>query len=147
LISIKDSGGKGQGLKRNIYYLTSILPDVRRHVDSFLYAFVRYPSNDNPYATLADIRRSLLPEERSDVQFVAVLDDMLEKIENFDDQIQIPLLEGRKAAAALLQRLLKGDVIRTPSSAFKFSPQESSNALMHAQMAKIHEALSVGLEL
>ncbi|CAF4926654.1 unnamed protein product, partial [Rotaria sp. Silwood1] len=114
-------GGRGEGIQRLAHILINMIHGVEERLESIVYAFTRYPPNENINALLLNIKLNKVDQDRylsRDNVFVAVLKDMIQKTEN-DKAYKIDPIHGdRKPLIRELQRLCG---IQYPQQVIRFS--------------------------
>ncbi|CAF4058236.1 unnamed protein product [Rotaria magnacalcarata] len=120
LSSFKALGDRAQGIQELAHILIKMIANIEDRLDTMNYAFTKYPSTTDIHAYILNIKEKVVDKDhslRSDISFVAVLKDMIEKTQNKVEKID-PIHGNRKLFIRTLQR---GEGITCPEEAFRFS--------------------------
>jgi hypothetical protein len=129
LISSKGTGNRQEGLRNLLNALSGIMEDIRSHLNTFSYFFTRYvdeKERDSINATLTNLRKNLKPEEESNENLVALLEDMIRKTEK--GPIVIDPIRGKP-----------GPILK------KFVLTQNSKSAIEAQVNKHQKSISTSL--
>ena len=137
LISYLMVGDRGEGIKKLAHLLVKMVSNISDKLSCFSYIFTKYPANVDIHASLLNIKQTSIdknPEERSDTNFMAVFDDLLEKTE--DGALRLDPLKDKPRS--FLRKLIDSASIHNPQEVFNFSVTENSRNAMQEQV-RMHQ--------
>jgi len=144
VISYLEVGDKLEGLKKRINFFKEMFPDaqpdeIKDHLKSIQYLFTKYPKDkrDEIHNSIKTLIKDMSPEERADENFVAIIQDMLEKTKK-DKLMVIDPVED-KNPGYILDKIAETRPIECPNKVnFPFH-DDSKNAM--EEQIKIYRAL------
>ena len=132
LVSYKGIGDRFEGLKNLTHLLAGLIPKIKNEIRAFSYIFTKYPENekDTIHQSLINISETMNEQEKSDISFMNLFDDMLLKTKR-QTLVLDPVKDEPKE---FLYELLRSTAIEDPKEVFQFSITDKSKNIVNNQI-------------
>ncbi|CAF4686848.1 unnamed protein product, partial [Rotaria sp. Silwood2] len=132
LVSYKGIGDRFEGLKNLTHLLACLIPKIKNEIRAFSYIFTKYPENekDTIHKSLINISETMNEQEKSDISFMNLFEDMLLKTKR-QTLVLDPVKDEPKE---FLYELLRSTAIEDPKEVFQFSITDKSKNIVNNQV-------------